>query len=105
MSSRFQHPPQFGDEADRPQVEDDIVGRIGLDREPKASDPVQRFLMLLGFALIGEQLIARQFDRRHVGHVFVVDDEIDRVVREEEGFGIGPGSQASPTALLGPLGL
>ncbi len=61
--------------------------------------------MLLGFALIGEQFIARQFDRRHVGHVFVVDDEIDRVVREGQGFGIGPGSQASPAALFGPLGL
>ena len=68
MASRFQYPPQFGDKADRPQVKDDIVRRIGFDREPEASDPVQRFLMLLGFALVGEQFIARQLDRRHVGH-------------------------------------
>src|SRR5574341_855555 len=104
-SAWFQYPPEFRDEADRSQVEDDTVWRIGLNRQPQPPDPVQRFLMLFGIAGPCREFFLRELDRRHIGHVFVVDHKIDRILYERELLAVGSGADAAPTSFFGSLGL
>ena len=71
-------------------------GRSVTQRQPHAPDPIQRFLMLRRVACSHEEFFPGQLHRRHVGHVFVVDDEIDGVILERQPFAIGAGADAAP---------
>src|SRR6185503_4345145 len=53
--------------------------------------------MLWRRARAGQQFLFRQLDRRHVSHILVVDDQIDRIILEGQPFGIRLRTAASPT--------
>src|SRR6185503_2379265 len=97
-STRFEHAPQFSDKSKRTEIKDDIVWEVIAERQTYPPNPVQRFLMLWSGACPGQQLLSRQLDRRHVGHVLVVDDQIHRIVLEGQRFRIGLRTTARPTA-------
>ena len=48
-----------------------------------------------------EEFFPGQLHRRHVGHVLVVDDEVDGVVFEGQPFAVGAGADAAPASGLG----
>ena len=57
--------------------------------------------MLWRIACAIVKFLPGQFYRRHVGHVFVIDDEIDGAVFKGEPFAVGAGADAAPTAGFG----
>jgi hypothetical protein len=61
--------------------------------------------MLRGLAPPLREFLAGQFDGRHVRHVLIVDDKVDRIVLEGQAFAVGMGAEAGPTAGLGSFGL
>lgn len=61
--------------------------------------------MLCGLACAFRELLAAELHRRHVGHIFVVDDEVDGVVSKGQAFAVGMGAGAGPAAGLRAFGL
>lgn len=57
--------------------------------------------MLRPIACSIEEFFPGQLHRRHVGHVFVVDDEVNGVVFEGQPFAVGAGADAAPASGLG----
>ena len=104
-ATRLQHPPQFCHESKGAEVEDHVLGQVRAQRQPHASDPIQRFLMLRPVACSIVEFLPGQLHRRHVGHVFVVDDEVDGVVFEGQPFAVGAGADAAPASGLGAADL
>ena len=100
-AARLQDSPEFCHEPKGAKVEDHVLRQIRTQRQPHASDPIQRFLMLRSVACSIEEFFFGQFHRRHVGHVFVVDDKVDGVVFEGQPFAVGAGADAAPASGLG----
>ncbi len=89
VPARLEHAPDLAEKAQRPQVEDELRRHLLVQRQPGPPDPVERLLVQRRVPTAGLGFLFGQLDRRHIGHVLVVHDEVHAGVFEGEKLAVG----------------